>query len=259
VPDFAAANSNRGTSLPLIDAAPPLWNASTGPPPDVTRPAEWSGDGEAYQPGRLAPRAKLRNEAPRALAIDAPLAPAAQPATTPVAAREHNSLAAPRFDSWSAAHAAAPAAPAAFEQAANAAPTIVAPPNGLTQPPALTPIAPPPWPMPDDESQPRRHVVVDGDSLARLAGRYLDDSRRGHEIFEANRGVLNDPEILPLGVELVIPDRTAATPNPQSPQSFAPRAVAIYASPGGLVPVRPVPAASGFAPRALLDRPMPAE
>jgi hypothetical protein len=103
-------------------------------------------------------------------------------------------------------------------------------------------------------------VVVDGDSLARLAGRYLDDPRRSGEILEANRGVLADPELLPIGTELVIPNRINAGPaDLRSPQSLVPRAVAIHASAGSLVPVRPVPASTGIVPRAHLSRPMSAE
>ena len=52
---------------------------------------------------------------------------------------------------------------------------------------------------------PRSHVIVDGDSLAKLAGRYLDDPRRSEEIFALNRGVFSDPELLPIGAELKIP------------------------------------------------------
>ena len=54
---------------------------------------------------------------------------------------------------------------------------------------------------------------MDGDSLAKLAGRYLDDPRRSEEIFTLNRGVLSDPELLPIGAELKIPPRTAPIRN----------------------------------------------
>lgn len=63
----------------------------------------------------------------------------------------------------------------------------------------------------DQDSIERRHIVVDGDSLARLADRYLDDPQLADEIFRRNRNVLNDPDLLPIGVELVIPDRRVAT------------------------------------------------
>jgi hypothetical protein len=54
----------------------------------------------------------------------------------------------------------------------------------------------------------RTHVIADGDTLPDLAARYLGDPKRSVEIFEANRRVLGDPEVLPLGVELRIPSAT---------------------------------------------------
>ena len=53
----------------------------------------------------------------------------------------------------------------------------------------------------------RIHVVHEGDSLERLAKRYLDDAGRAMEIFELNRQVLANPHLLPLGAELRIPAR----------------------------------------------------
>jgi len=57
----------------------------------------------------------------------------------------------------------------------------------------------------------RTHVTVDGDTLPKLAARYLGDEGRGHEIFAANHDVLEHPEVLPLGVRLVIPPRESTT------------------------------------------------
>jgi nucleoid-associated protein YgaU len=51
----------------------------------------------------------------------------------------------------------------------------------------------------------RTHRIVDGDSLAMLAERYLGSAARAREIFDANRDVLPDPELLPIGAELKIP------------------------------------------------------
>ena len=51
----------------------------------------------------------------------------------------------------------------------------------------------------------RRRRVVDGDDLRNLAQRYLNDANRALEIFHANRDVLEQPDLLPLGVELQIP------------------------------------------------------
>ena len=53
----------------------------------------------------------------------------------------------------------------------------------------------------------RTHLLRDGDTLERIAERYLGSPQRSGEIFEANRDVLTDPRILPLGVRLRLPLR----------------------------------------------------
>lgn len=55
----------------------------------------------------------------------------------------------------------------------------------------------------------RRHRIVEGDTLAGLAQRYLGDESRAGEIQVANLDRLASPEILPLGVTLLIPPRVA--------------------------------------------------
>jgi hypothetical protein len=64
---------------------------------------------------------------------------------------------------------------------------------------------------PQEEKQPDKgphvHKIVDGDTLAALAERYLGSPSRAMEIFEINRNVLNDPELLPIGAELKIPEK----------------------------------------------------
>ncbi len=60
--------------------------------------------------------------------------------------------------------------------------------------------------LPERRSLPPKHKIVDGDTLPLLAQRYLGSASRAMEIFQANRDVLADPNILPLhGVELKIP------------------------------------------------------
>jgi phage tail protein X len=66
--------------------------------------------------------------------------------------------------------------------------------------------------LPETASAPPVHKVIDGDSLALLAERYLGSASRAMEIFEANRTVLAHPEILPIGVELKIPRANPAAP-----------------------------------------------
>ena len=48
-------------------------------------------------------------------------------------------------------------------------------------------------------------MIVDGDTLADLAQRYLGSADRWNEIYQANRAALSDPELLPIGMEVVIP------------------------------------------------------
>jgi hypothetical protein len=112
----------------------------------------------------------------------------------------------------------------------------------------------------DELRQPRRHIIIDGDSLARLAGRYLDDPHRAEEIFELNRHVLSDPELLPIGVEIAIPPRDQQAERVgASPQSHLPNGSAIHAASRGLVPVRPIPSSATVTPRAQLSRPQPVQ
>jgi nucleoid-associated protein YgaU len=67
--------------------------------------------------------------------------------------------------------------------------------------------APLPLEAPTAQTTPieRTHIVHSGDSLERLAQRYLGDEARAIEIFDLNRQVLENPHILPLGTELKIP------------------------------------------------------
>lgn len=51
------------------------------------------------------------------------------------------------------------------------------------------------------------HAIVDGDTLVSLAERYLGAASRADEIFQANRDVLSDPDLLPIGVDLKLPPR----------------------------------------------------
>jgi nucleoid-associated protein YgaU len=63
----------------------------------------------------------------------------------------------------------------------------------------LTPTA-----LPSERPE-QTHVVHPGDSLERLAKRYLGDEGRAIEIFDLNREILENPHLLPIGAELKIP------------------------------------------------------
>ena len=83
--------------------------------------------------------------------------------------------------------------------------------------PAAAPLSPIPMAAeyaPDEVGKPqpparprRRHRIVDGDTLAMLALRYLGSRDRAEELFAANRNVLDDPHLLPIDVWLQIPPR----------------------------------------------------
>lgn len=49
------------------------------------------------------------------------------------------------------------------------------------------------------------HVVHNGDTLEKLAERYLGDPGRAMELFDLNREQLSNPHLLPIGAELRIP------------------------------------------------------
>jgi nucleoid-associated protein YgaU len=60
----------------------------------------------------------------------------------------------------------------------------------------------------------RTHRIVDGDTLEELAQRYLGSADRAREIFDANRDVLADPKLLPIGAELKMPPIAARQSRP---------------------------------------------
>ena len=72
--------------------------------------------------------------------------------------------------------------------------------------------------LPETAAPPRQvHKVVDGDTLADLADRYLGSKDRASAIFEANRDVLSSPQVLPIGVELKIPPAGSLPPSAVAP------------------------------------------
>jgi len=60
----------------------------------------------------------------------------------------------------------------------------------------------------------RTHRVQKGETLSKLAQRYLGDSRRFLELYEANRHLLKDPDDLKVGMVIRIPE---AGPDRQTP------------------------------------------
>ncbi|HEX5103499.1 MAG TPA: hypothetical protein VFV87_06790 [Pirellulaceae bacterium] len=82
------------------------------------------------------------------------------------------------------------------------APVAVSPPSTAYVPRSLAPPSLAQKPM-----RPRQYTLRDGDTLEDLAKRMLGSESRAREIFEANRAVLPSPDLLPIGVTIVIPPR----------------------------------------------------
>lgn len=52
----------------------------------------------------------------------------------------------------------------------------------------------------------KRHRVSDGDTLSSMAQQHLGDAGRWREIFDLNRDQLKDPDLLPIGARIKIPE-----------------------------------------------------
>jgi LysM repeat protein len=80
---------------------------------------------------------------------------------------------------------------------------------------------------------PQVHRVVSGNTLWGLAQNYYNDPYRWPRIYEANRGVVEDPHWIYPGEELVIPDVNATEPVVQVTVQPAPAAPAPAPAPAG--------------------------
>jgi nucleoid-associated protein YgaU len=56
-----------------------------------------------------------------------------------------------------------------------------------------------------DTSVYARHTVESGESLSKIAKHYYGDPMKYNAIFEANRNILNNPDMIHPGQDLVIP------------------------------------------------------
>ena len=57
-----------------------------------------------------------------------------------------------------------------------------------------------------DTSVYARHTVESGESLSKIAKHYYGDPMKYNAIFEANRNILNNPDMIHPGQDLVIPN-----------------------------------------------------
>ncbi len=69
----------------------------------------------------------------------------------------------------------------------------------LSVDPSLAPAAPPP-------PRQKTYTVAAGDSLSKIAKQFYGNANQYNKIFEANRDVLSDPNVVKIGQTLVIPD-----------------------------------------------------
>ncbi|HEX2474541.1 MAG TPA: hypothetical protein VHK01_07345 [Lacipirellulaceae bacterium] len=224
-----------------------------------------SNNGAAVDPtskSRLGPRAFLRNEAPRPLVTEP---------RTPVNITD---IPRPSATSVTSAHDGVAPTPPVGSNPSNVWPTEfsndisnTAPVVGTTASagdavprsiPYVDSVAAPRAQV-IETAQTRSHIIVDGDSLTRLAERYLDDPRRANEIYELNRTVLSHPDVLPIGAEITIPERSASSMQSAEERPLSGPTAIHAASRGGLVPVRPIPHGMSIMPRAQLARPISAE
>ncbi|WP_207397429.1 LysM peptidoglycan-binding domain-containing protein [Bremerella alba] len=61
----------------------------------------------------------------------------------------------------------------------------------------------------------REHRVRDGDSLESIAEKYLGDPLLADAVFRANRSQLDTPELLPIGITLMIPSSSVEQSAPE--------------------------------------------
>jgi nucleoid-associated protein YgaU len=52
----------------------------------------------------------------------------------------------------------------------------------------------------------KTYTVVKGDSLSKIAKREYGDANQWHKIFEANKDVIDDPDLIEVGQDLIIPE-----------------------------------------------------
>lgn len=74
-------------------------------------------------------------------------------------------------------------------------------------------------PTSEPRSDRRIHRVVDGDTLETIAERYFGSADHAEDILQANSQTLPNPKVLPIGVELVIPNPLAGASSRIAPAS----------------------------------------
>ncbi len=76
-----------------------------------------------------------------------------------------------------------------------------------TKPDRAGPIPGPSAVRSESKVRTQTHTIVDGDTLERIARRYLGDASLAEALYEMNRDRIADPNRLPLGKKILIPAR----------------------------------------------------
>ena len=102
-----------------------------------------------------------------------------------------------------------PAPPTRVDQP-SAEPVVIVPPASEITPPAPPVVSEPPAPAapppPEPElPKPVYHTVVKGDTLSAIAERYYGDARFWNVIYQANRHIITNPNVLQANWKLRIP------------------------------------------------------
>ncbi|MGC3970403.1 MAG: LysM domain-containing protein [Pirellulales bacterium] len=218
------------TQIAPMDGFNSSYGAGEATPFGVSSPAAgWSADGERPPLNNLlnAPRApELPNHFPGFDSPSPSLVPQSAPAEPSGAAADlvRPTLGAPQLSGLSPGSAQQPVgrmtpisttqpgpqpAAASVAAATNFAAAPQSPSAELpTKPRRFTPV--------------KRHVVQDGDTLTSLAKRYYGDDGLASALYEANRGVLATPDLLPIGAVLTIPARETTPPAAAAGEPAAP-------------------------------------
>lgn len=66
--------------------------------------------------------------------------------------------------------------------------------------------APSSFPTPSPDTDLRTYVVVEGDSLSKIAKREYGDANKWRKIYEANQSIIKDPDLIYPGQTLRLPE-----------------------------------------------------
>ena len=53
----------------------------------------------------------------------------------------------------------------------------------------------------------RAYTVVKGDSLSKIAKQFYGDAQKWRKIYEANKDVIDNPDLIEVGQNLIIPEK----------------------------------------------------